>query len=518
MSDGEKKPKLTTYGSWALGSLLNRLTVLRKSEDECRADVQPVVVPAETLKSEGGWEKTICDMLKGSFSDSEKGLLEFFDEVKELRELASECIDKSGRQRYAEDLSLLNELLSEPGCPFMVEIPDDDPQTILLHGYVETFIEEKWETLCKIHEMEMRLVNFLLEDTTLTAPCRLSASQRRTVELLRDLFTDGAGKYPGLAHMVMTWPITRYVPRPPKDEFPDFTFPQASRDLPYTWRASLPTQMLITRETLSTSFLVAHPNADWDMAIGYQRLSGLASQAGRVVAEVLPDCPVWEPKALAAQYYINLWLQIVHLLRQTCRHNDGWDGLFDDDSDFWDEAWRKGLYQFWKSDDVFLDSAFACNVLITWGDDRQPGTVPVEARATISSSGEAPADTTVEAKKETRKITREEANIEVRRLLKETPSWDWTVTKLADKIGCSRGLISQCPAWKAYKERRDRVRKEGTINTVSLTSEMEAVLGAGEPDEVLQQLIAEQEEEGREDARHPKLYLSHEKKPKKRES
>lgn len=47
---------------------------------------------------------------------------------------------------------------------------------------------------------------------------------------------------------------------------------------------------------------------------------------------------------------------------------------------------------------------------------------------------------------------------------------------------------------------------------------MESVLGTGEKNEVLQQLIAEQEEEQREDAGQAKLYLSHEKKPKKRES
>ncbi len=123
-----------------------------------------------------------------------------------------------------------------------------------------------------------------------------------------------------------------------------------------------------------------------------------------------------------------------------------------------------------------------------------------------------------EAGGQKRKVTGEEANIEVRRLLKETPSSDWTVKKLADKIGCSTGLISKCPAWKVYNERRGQVRKDGTIKTVSLTSEMETVLGAGDKDEVLRQLVAEQEGDAREEARQAKLYLSHEKKPKRRES
>ena len=50
------------------------------------------------------------------------------------------------------------------------------------------------------------------------------------------------------------------------------------------------------------------------------------------------------------------------------------------------------------------------------------------------------------------------------------------------------------------------------------SKELEAVLGEGEKDEVLKQLIAEQEGEQRKEARQAKLYLSHEKKPKKRES
>jgi hypothetical protein len=116
------------------------------------------------------------------------------------------------------------------------------------------------------------------------------------------------------------------------------------------------------------------------------------------------------------------------------------------------------------------------------------------------------------------KITLEEANIEVRRLLKENPSSDWTVRTLAQKVGCSIGTISTCPMWHAYKERRDKLRTEGTINTVSLTKELEAVLGTGEKDEQLHNVIAEQEKDRREDARRARLYRSHEKKPKKRES
>jgi hypothetical protein len=77
----------------------------------------------------------------------------------------------------------------------------------------------------------------------------------------------------------------------------------------------------------------------------------------------------------------------------------------------------------------------------------------------------------------------------------------------------SLGWISYLPAWKVYKEKRDTLRREGRINTVSMSKELEDVLGAGEKDEVVQRLIAEQEGDHREDARRSKLYLSQKNKP-----
>ncbi len=93
---------------------------------------------------------------------------------------------------------------------------------------------------------------------------------------------------------------------------------------------------------------------------------------------------------------------------------------------------------------------------------------------------------------------------------------EWQVRTLAKQVGCSTGLIAKCPAWKAYKELRDQRRKKGAIKTVSLTAQMEAVLGVD--GESLPELIAEQEAEDRDDARKAKLYLSHKKKREGRES
>ncbi|GEM_PF-2093705 len=117
-----------------------------------------------------------------------------------------------------------------------------------------------------------------------------------------------------------------------------------------------------------------------------------------------------------------------------------------------------------------------------------------------------------------RKMSKEEANVRARQLLMATPIWGWTARKLAGEIPCPLGWIPGLPAWRAYHEKREALKRAGTINTVSLTDTMETVLGTGGKDEVLSQLIAEQEREEREDDRHAKLYLSHERKTRRRES
>ena len=52
------------------------------------------------------------------------------------------------------------------------------------------------------------------------------------------------------------------------------------------------------------------------------------------------------------------------------------------------------------------------------------------------------------------------ADIEVRRLLNGDRRLNWTVRELAEKVGCSTGTICKCPMWKAYNEKRDKLRKK----------------------------------------------------------
>jgi len=109
------------------------------------------------------------------------------------------------------------------------------------------------------------------------------------------------------------------------------------------------------------------------------------------------------------------------------------------------------------------------------------------------------------------KITKEEANVRARELLKENPNYP--ARQLAEKIPCSVGLVSELPAWKALQEYKKKTFGSPRPKIIPLTKELEACLGS--EDDQLQQLFAEQEKDQRQDARQARLYLSHDKRPKR---
>jgi len=89
---------------------------------------------------------------------------------------------------------------------------------------------------------------------------------------------------------------------------------------------------------------------------------------------------------------------------------------------------------------------------------------------------------------------REEVNIRARDAIRGKPPEGkkrWTIRTFAKAIGCSTGLISELPAWRAYMEEHPRKTKKPTLpRVVSLTP---AVLAnEGREDAELQRLIAEQ--------------------------
>ncbi len=92
-------------------------------------------------------------------------------------------------------------------------------------------------------------------------------------------------------------------------------------------------------------------------------------------------------------------------------------------------------------------------------------------------------------KAKTNRISRQEANICARKLLKDNPNL--TIRKLAKEIPCSIGLVSKLPVWKAIVEERKKHGKPAVPKAVRLTDKMEKTLG--QEDESLKKLIGEQD-------------------------
>jgi hypothetical protein len=104
-------------------------------------------------------------------------------------------------------------------------------------------------------------------------------------------------------------------------------------------------------------------------------------------------------------------------------------------------------------------------------------------------------------------INREEANVAVRQHIQQLKAEmnlesnedfkQITVRLLADRIGCSQGLISGCSAWKAFKKTRD-VKQTTSSKSVRLNAvHLDNLSDDNKPDEIvaqkeLQRLISEQ--------------------------
>jgi primosomal protein N' len=90
-----------------------------------------------------------------------------------------------------------------------------------------------------------------------------------------------------------------------------------------------------------------------------------------------------------------------------------------------------------------------------------------------------------------RGMPKAEANIKAREFLRKKPKA--TARELSVGIGCSLGLISQLPAWKAVQEERAKDRKPKKAAEVSLTPKLEGSLG--QENNPLDALIDEQRED-----------------------
>jgi hypothetical protein len=93
------------------------------------------------------------------------------------------------------------------------------------------------------------------------------------------------------------------------------------------------------------------------------------------------------------------------------------------------------------------------------------------------------------------RMTVEQANERAGHLVKQMRKafFQLSARKQAEKIGCNWGTWTKTPFYQKYKKRNAVPdRGAGSPPVVSLTSDLEAVTGEGDPNEILEQLIAEQ--------------------------
>jgi len=94
-------------------------------------------------------------------------------------------------------------------------------------------------------------------------------------------------------------------------------------------------------------------------------------------------------------------------------------------------------------------------------------------------------------------VTREEANIRAREVLKRHPppgKERWTVRILADAIGCSESLVSKLSAWKAYYAKW-KEQHPHSVRAIPMTAPIEDSLAARDAE--LHRLVEEQERDAK---------------------
>ncbi len=273
------------------------------------------------------------------------------------------------REDRSELVALLEELASWEASSFMINIDDADEtglhKRIAITGPVDHFITEKYEVLSQLYAATIKcLWGYRVEEMKPLGECTLSAAQRTKLEFLNRLFEDGASKYPGSTHSVMSWPFLNLMPRPPEDIFPDFEFPKR-RGMGFLL-------MEVVQRPCVTAKTLTHHWSEHQSEEGSRRFASLASEAGEIAAEVMfdeenrlaGDREKSGSGSLAFNGFIRVWLDIIHETRNTLVRDDGWSELFNEDSDFSEQGFREGSYNVWRSEDIFLDSAFVCQMLL----------------------------------------------------------------------------------------------------------------------------------------------------------
>jgi hypothetical protein len=160
-------------------------------------------------------------------------------------------------------------------------------------------------------------------------------------------------------------------------------------------------------------------------------------------------------------------------------------------------AVREGLRLFWDTGDRSELSKAAAGLRLEVDTERQRADIAEFLPSDDKTVGDPKA-----------KITKEEANIKAREILKNIPTEKRKkipYRKYAKMIGCSKTTANELPALRAEKGDSDKAAKP---KVVRLTHESEKIIGIGKKNEVLEQVIAEQKQDDREDQRQARIFRS----------
>ncbi len=268
----------------------------------------------------------------------------------------------------------------------------DNHIVLVIKQPVKLFIKENYSNILEIRK------EYIHEKSNDQILCsfQLPENKRTNLQSFLKFIEDGALKYPRLMFVLLKWPLFSIMPKPPKCLL-DWCEPQE-----YEWMIRRQKSLIIadslfsTPEIQSTTWLIYPKGESWHKKTGIKRFRDLSMDISVLLG--------YNWIELLSNYCINN----IHCGDNEF-FNDGWDGLFDDDGDFSEEGFKKGLYNCQYITDVFYESIRLCKELL---DSEREG----NARATITGQNGSKAGDISEVK-----LTDTESNI-LEALDKETLS------------------------------------------------------------------------------------------------
>lgn len=324
--------------------------------------------PRTINKKSDDMDSLLSDEMKLFLSNQTERHQAIINYITKALKLARKC------KKYTQDnLKPFDKLLECEIGQFEIEIDDENkannkPIPIIIIPPVKYYIDKKYKILCQLHIKIARSYSPLpLEKVNFKNINVLNKENRSALESLGRHFEAGADKYPYLKHCALSWPFLRKMPKPPKESINEGIKRFLEKYDSYTYNIELAfgNHIFMTEQTLTKDWFNGHE----DSLKGLQRFSNLATEAGQLLWTIMMKEHTKATNDLLKREFANIWLFSIHYLRETHVVDDGWDGLFDDDSDFCDELWRKKLYVFRYTDDVFYESMRLCRKLLDSGEE-----------------------------------------------------------------------------------------------------------------------------------------------------